>query len=171
MYSVLHSNSIRNVQRYLDFKRKENTYIMVKIDYKSPKDADGITAHTMNNRPTSPHIQIYKWEWTMLYSILHRMTAMGCFVLGILGLVAIIGLHVFPHTLGYAVTYLLQSYLGYGIVFMACLSVGYFICADIKYMIWGRAWGLQLHRARHMGNLTAMGALIIATGGVVCFFI
>ena len=25
-------------------------------------------------RPLSPHLQIYRWQWTMIYSILHRTT-------------------------------------------------------------------------------------------------
>ncbi len=28
----------------------------------------------MKKPPTSPHLQIYRWQWTMFFSILHRMT-------------------------------------------------------------------------------------------------
>ena len=30
-----------------------------------------------NNRPLSPHLQVYRWQITMLLSILHRMTGFG----------------------------------------------------------------------------------------------
>ncbi|MDF1750127.1 MAG: succinate dehydrogenase, cytochrome b556 subunit, partial [Alphaproteobacteria bacterium] len=32
---------------------------------------------TTENRPLSPHLQIYRWQWTMAYSILHRATGIG----------------------------------------------------------------------------------------------
>jgi succinate dehydrogenase / fumarate reductase, cytochrome b subunit len=32
---------------------------------------------TNNNRPLSPHLQVYRWQVTMLLSILHRMTGFG----------------------------------------------------------------------------------------------
>ena len=25
-------------------------------------------------KPLSPHLQIYRWRWTMLFSIMHRIT-------------------------------------------------------------------------------------------------
>ena len=27
-------------------------------------------------RPTSPHLQIYRWQWTMVFSITHRLTGL-----------------------------------------------------------------------------------------------
>lgn len=29
------------------------------------------------DRPLSPHLQVYRWQWTMAYSILHRATGVG----------------------------------------------------------------------------------------------
>ena len=31
----------------------------------------------MQDRPLSPHLQVYRWQWTMAYSILHRMTGVA----------------------------------------------------------------------------------------------
>ena len=30
-----------------------------------------------SRRPLSPHLQIYRWQWTMALSILHRATGVG----------------------------------------------------------------------------------------------
>ena len=30
-----------------------------------------------DNRPLSPHLQIYRWQWTMAYSILNRATGVA----------------------------------------------------------------------------------------------
>ncbi len=32
---------------------------------------------TVSNRPLSPHLQIYRWQWTMTLSILHRATGVA----------------------------------------------------------------------------------------------
>ena len=32
---------------------------------------------TTRERPISPHIQIYRWQWTMLLLITHRITGLG----------------------------------------------------------------------------------------------
>ena len=32
---------------------------------------------SMQDRPLSPHLQVYRWQWTMAYSILHRATGVG----------------------------------------------------------------------------------------------
>ena len=29
------------------------------------------------NRPLSPHLQVYRWQWTMLLSISHRATGVA----------------------------------------------------------------------------------------------
>jgi succinate dehydrogenase / fumarate reductase cytochrome b subunit len=42
---------------------------------------------TQVNRPTSPHLGIYKWQNTMVLSILHRMTGVALYV-GALAMVA-----------------------------------------------------------------------------------
>lgn len=32
------------------------------------------TAKPASNRPLSPHLQIYRWSWTMAMSVFHRLT-------------------------------------------------------------------------------------------------
>ena len=32
---------------------------------------------TSRDRPLSPHLQIYRWQWTMLLSIVHRITGVA----------------------------------------------------------------------------------------------
>ena len=141
---------------------------MVKIEFKSAKDAEHITESTADTRPTSPHIQIYKWEWTMLYSILHRVTAMGCLVLGVLGLGILIVKNTFPIT-AYGILWLLSSVVAYPIWFLVFLSVAYFIFADLKYMLWERPVGLELKHAKLFGNTTVILSVITALGVLLCF--
>ena len=46
------------------------------------------------NRPLSPHLQVYRWQWTMMLSITHRATGVAlavgalllvCWLLALLG--------------------------------------------------------------------------------------
>ena len=32
---------------------------------------------SVNNRPLSPHLQVYRWQWSMAYSILNRATGIA----------------------------------------------------------------------------------------------
>src|SRR5437868_2771080 len=41
---------------------------------------DGMAETTQAARPLSPHLQIYRWTWTMTMSIVHRAT--GCALYG-----------------------------------------------------------------------------------------
>ena len=37
-------------------------------------------------RPLSPHLQVYKWQWTMMFSIVHRSTGVALAVVNGQGL-------------------------------------------------------------------------------------
>ncbi len=143
---------------------------MVKIEFKSAVDAEQITAHTTQKRPTSPHIQIYKWEWTMLYSILHRATAMGCMMIGVLALILLISINLLP-PLGMILLWILTSILGYAIWFVVFLTISYFIYADIKHMLWGNPDILELPQAKLYGNITIALSIITALAVWVWFTI
>ncbi len=141
---------------------------MVKIEFKSATEAADITARTTRDRPVSPHIQIYKWEWTMLYSILHRAAAMGCMAIALLALILLISINTVPLVV-YGVLWMLASVLGYPIWFAVFLTVAYFIYADIKYMLWADPDILELPQAKLYGNTTVVLAVITALGVLLWF--
>ncbi|MGB1361340.1 MAG: succinate dehydrogenase, cytochrome b556 subunit [Alphaproteobacteria bacterium] len=128
-----------------------------KTDNQNPSKTD-------ENRPTSPHIQIYKWEWTMAYSILHRISAIG---VGVIALIFTLSFYVVPEY--FDVIHLINEFLIFKLAyFIALLVIGYYIFATIKYMIWSRVKGLELAPAQKLGHASLIATIIFAIG-VFCY--
>jgi len=98
------------------------------------------------DRPLSPHLQIYRWQWTMALSILNRATGVAL-VAGAFGMVwwllALAGDSAayddFAACLG--------SPLGIvaTVGFMACLAFHFF--NGIRHLLWDTGWGLDIPTA------------------------
>ena len=138
----------------------------INLNYISSKDSEqslgDLSPERQKIRPTSPHLQIYKWEWTMAYSILHRVSAIGVGVIMIL--VFIITLITGnDYTFYDAIHEMLLAKLLY-IGGVSCIF--YYIFATLKYMIWQTTAGLDLKLAKRLGDISVI-ATVICTAGVV----
>lgn len=97
-------------------------------------------------RPLSPHLQVYRWQWTMALSILHRIT--GCaLAAGTLLLVywlaaAAIGPGAFE--LAQAI---IGSILGQLCLFGWTFALYYHLCNGIRHLAWDAGLGLDLETA------------------------
>lgn len=113
---------------------------------------------TRSARPLSPHLQIYKWQYTMALSILHRIT--GCaMALGLLlfvyWLLAIANgpqayeqaLTVFAHPLTKIVL------VGYSFAFF------YHLLNGVRHLAWDTGHGLERKAARVSGWVAFLGAI------------
>jgi succinate dehydrogenase / fumarate reductase cytochrome b subunit len=111
-------------------------------------------------RPVSPHIQIYKWEWTMVYSILHRASALGVGKIMILIYLSILFL---PNDISLLI--LIKNYtIAKIIYFLSVLCINYYIFATIKYIVWDLAEGLDLTTAKWLGHSSAIATIIFTIG-------
>lgn len=114
----------------------------------------------VRNRPLSPHLQIYKWQFTMLSSILHR--ASGIILAG--GLVAIISGFIFI-AMGQENFQLLQYFGGTVIgkigLFILTLAYSYHFCNGLRHLAWDAGWGFELSTAEQTAKLVALGSIIM----------
>lgn len=114
-----------------------------------------------HERPLSPHLGIYKREWTMIYSILHRFTGIG--LAG--GLVLLI---VWLLALASGAEYydLCMAFLSHpvGRIIMMLISFGFFyhLLNGIRHLAWDLGYGYALDRARLTGHLV-MGLAVVFT--------
>lgn len=109
------------------------------------------------NRPLSPHLQVYRPQITSFLSILHRAT----------GVVLAIGALFFTYWL-LAATYgpekfaaaqaLFGSIIGQLILWGFTFSVFYHLANGIRHMAWDAGWGFELDRLRITGWLTIVFA-------------
>ena len=129
--------------------------IKIKYNNKNKHNADKDSI-----RPVSPHIQIYKWEWTMIYSILHRASALGVGIIMILMSLLVLFL---PND--FSLIILIKNYaIAKIIYFLSVLCINYYIFATIKYMVWDLAKGLDLMTAKWLGHSSIIATIIFTIG-------
>lgn len=94
----------------------------------------------MRARPLSPHLQVYRWQLTMLLSIAHRASGVALSV-GALGLVAWL-LAVAAGPAAYAQWQVLAGSLpGQTVLFLMSLALVYHLLNGLRHLLWdtGRA--------------------------------
>lgn len=114
-----------------------------------------------DNRPLSPHLQVYRWQWTMAYSILHRATgvALGVGTLFLTWwLVALaMGGDSFATVQAFS-----GSIIGRLVLFGWTWALFYHFANGIRHLFWDAGKGFDLETAEKSGH--AMVAFsVIAT--------
>lgn len=113
-----------------------------------------------DDRPLSPHLQVYRPQFTSVLSILHRLTGIA---LG-LGAVLLAGwlaaLAAGPKCFA-AVQALLGSWLGYLVLVGFTWALCYHLCNGIRHLFWDAGMGFELATARMSGYLTALASVVL----------
>ena len=101
-------------------------------------------------RPLSPHIQVYRWQWTMLLSISHRATgvalAVGTLLLVYWLAVAASGPEAFDTAQA-----VIGSFLGQLCLFGWTFALFYHLCNGIRHLVWDMGLGFELETAYRSG--------------------
>lgn len=111
-------------------------------------------------RPLSPHLQVYRLQWTMLLSISHRITGVGLAV----GAVLIVWWLLAAATSAdyYAtVDGLLTSWIGLLVLTLSAFALWYHTCAGIKHLIWDAGFMLETPRARKLSQGAAAASVVL----------
>jgi len=111
-------------------------------------------------RPTSPHLQIWRWHVTMLGSILHRITGSG--LAGGTVLVALwLGALAFgPEAYGTFVG-LAGSPFGLLIWFALSLAGFYHLASGVRHLIWDNGYALDIPTAEKLGWAALIGSVVL----------
>jgi succinate dehydrogenase / fumarate reductase cytochrome b subunit len=111
-------------------------------------------------RPMSPHLQIWRWQGAMLSSILHRATAIICYVA--LTIVSI----------GIAVTAVMGALPLQGLLFSPLGAVGLFVflfafffmaLAQLRHAVWNRGALMDPSLNNKLSYVMIAVALVLAT--------
>jgi succinate dehydrogenase / fumarate reductase, cytochrome b subunit len=101
-------------------------------------------------RPLSPHLQVYRWQLTSVMSILHRMTgvalAIGTLVLVYWLIAAAVG----PGAFATAQEFI-GSILGRTLLFGWTVALFYHLCNGIRHLFWDAGRGFELRTAYASG--------------------
>lgn len=109
-----------------------------------------------SSRPLSPHLQIYRWQWTMALSILHRATgvalSVGTLLLTWWLVAAAIGPSAFAKAQGF-----IGSGVGMLMLFGWTFALFYHMAAGIRHLVWDAGYGFDLQSAEK-GAYIVVGA-------------
>ena len=113
-----------------------------------------------NKPPLSPHIQIYKWHFSSLVSISHRIT-------GIINIIGITFICVLASLLSlgesnYEMIYLfLNSKIGKFIILGLTWSFSFQILSEIRHLIMDLGYGFELKTSKITSLIVICGSIIL----------
>jgi len=113
------------------------------------------------DRPISPHLQVYRWYFTMALSILHRVTGAGLVV----GLILLTWwlMALAAGEASFAVVHgLVQSWLGGLVLFGFTLILYYHLFNGIRHLVWDLGYGFEKETANRTGQ-AVVGATVVFT--------
>jgi succinate dehydrogenase / fumarate reductase, cytochrome b subunit len=118
---------------------------------------------TQPNRPTSPHLTVYRWQITMILSILHRATGVALYA----GTALIIG---FLVIMSYAPMHFeqmhecLASIPGRLILFGWTLAFFYHFYNGLRHLFWDMGKGFEIASVNRSGWLSLFATLVSTLG-------
>ena len=114
----------------------------------------------MENKPLSPHIQIYKWHISSLVSISHRIT-------GIINFFAItliclwFAFMLLGETNYQIINNFLETFLGKFILISITWSFSFQMLSEIRHLIMDYGYGFELQKTKVTGLLVIFGSIIL----------
>jgi len=112
-----------------------------------------------NNKPLSPHIQIYSWNISSLISISHRIT-------GVINIVVltIICFWIASLLLGSSIYVIIQnilnSFFGKFLVIGITWSFSFQILSEVRHLFWDLGYGFELKTSKISGVIVIFGSFI-----------
>jgi len=112
-----------------------------------------------NNKPLSPHIQIYSWNISSLISISHRITGViNIFIL------TIVCFWLASFLLGSSsyefIQSILNSFFGKFLVVGISWSFSFQILSEIRHLFWDLGYGFEITTSKITGILVIFGSFV-----------
>lgn len=111
-------------------------------------------------RPLSPHLSVYKPEWTMVLSIAHRITGVGLALGAALVAWWLLAAATSPEYFA-MVDGFLTSWLGGLVLLGSTFALWYHFANGIRHLMWDAGYGLELQQAERSGKLAVAAAVVL----------
>ena len=109
-------------------------------------------------RPLSPHIQVYRWQWTSVLSILHRMSGVALTAGSLLLVYWLAALADGPGAYGHARA-VLGSVPGRLVLFGFSAALFFHLANGVRHLFWDAGLGFDLPTAQ--GSARAVVVLTV----------
>ncbi|MBL4720324.1 MAG: succinate dehydrogenase, cytochrome b556 subunit [Alphaproteobacteria bacterium] len=113
-----------------------------------------------SERPLSPHLGIYKQEWTMVLSITHRMTGVGLGGGTLLLVWWLLALAAGPEAF-VQVQSIIGSWVGQLILLGWTWALFYHFCNGLRHLGWDLGMGFELDAARNTGIIVVLASIVL----------
>jgi len=118
---------------------------------------------TTQNRPLSPHLQVYRWQITMVMSILHRATGIVLAASSLMLVYWLGALASGPQAYAIAMGRL-GSPLGLLLLFCASAAFFYHLCNGIRHLVWDSGRGFEIAQLYASGWTAFIASILLAAG-------
>jgi succinate dehydrogenase / fumarate reductase cytochrome b subunit len=120
------------------------------------------------DRPLSPHLQIYRWYFTMALSIAHRATGIALAVGLVLLTWWLLALAHGPDAFA-VVQSVIDSWIGVLVLFVYTFVLFYHMGNGVRHLVWDFGYGFDVDVARRSGIavLVFAGAMTVVTWLVI----
>jgi len=121
----------------------------------------------MENKPLSPHIQIYRWHISSLVSITHRITGIINFF--VISLIFLWFTFIFFGESNYQIIQtILETLVGKFIILAITWSFSFQMLSEIRHLIMDLGYGFELQATRISGLLVIFGSIFLT---IIIYFI
>lgn len=113
-----------------------------------------------DNRPLSPHLQVYRPQFTSVLSILHRITGIGLAVGTLLLVWWLIAAAAGPTEFNMVQNFI-GSIIGRILLLAWSFALYYHLCNGIRHLVWDAGKGFELGTAYASGLLVVVAAAVL----------
>ena len=117
-------------------------------------------ANVTQNRPLSPHLQIYKPIPTMVMSILHRITGGALYFGTLLVAIWLMAAASSQPTFDW-VNWAFGTWLGRLILFGYTWALMHHMLGGVRHLVWDTGAGLEKHTASKIAWATLVGSVLL----------
>ena len=121
-----------------------------------------------NNRPLSPHLDIYQYQITWTVSIMHRITGVAM-TLGLILIVAWLVAAAFSPELFSLIDGVLRSWIGMIIIFGSLWAFWFHFLNGIRHLFWDLGYGFNLSTVWRSGWVVVLGSIILTIFSFLIF--
>ena len=114
-------------------------------------------------RPLSPHLQVYKPQLTMVFSIVHRLTGVALSIGSLVLTWWLVAAAAGPEAFGTAQAFL-GSWFGQLVVFGFSFALFYHLCNGVRYLVWDTGHLFEIEHVNLSGWIM-LGAAAVLTAG------
>ena len=121
----------------------------------------------MENKPLSPHIQIYRWHISSLVSITHRITGIINFF--VISLIFLWFAFIFFGENNYQIIQtILETLVGKFIILGITWSFSFQMLSEVRHLIMDLGYGFELQATKISGLLVIFGSIFLT---IIIYFL